>query len=131
MGLQKIERVRKFLAFEYDATVDGGTAGTYTMRNLDPLSALEAGLVILDCFAQVKTARTGAGAIDIGDGTTADKWFDTTVIAAASANAIVAPQTAAKLTLTETGKLSPVVTIGVGGVTAYKIIAYFEYVKPL
>lgn len=131
MGLQKVERVRKFLVFEYDATVDGGAAGSYVMRNQDSLNGLEAGLVLLDAFANVITARTGAGTIDVGDGTTADKYFATATIAGAAAGSIAAPQAAVKLSLTEAGKLNPTVTIGVGGVTAYKIRAYFEYVKPL
>lgn len=129
MGLQKVERVRKFLVFEYDSAVDAKTAGAVTMRNLQPLNTLEAGLVLLDCFAHVITGATAAGTIDIGDGTTADKWFDTTVIAAAASGAICAPQTTVKLSKTETGKLNPVLTIGVGGLTTFKIRAYFEYVK--
>lgn len=131
MGIQKIERVRKFLAFQYDFAVEGGTAGAKTMRNLQPLNTLEAGLVLLDCFVKVETAITGSGTVDIGDGTTADKWFDTTVLKAASTGDICAPQTTVKLTKTAAGGLTPIVTIGVGGITAGKLTAYFEYVKPL
>jgi hypothetical protein len=136
MGLQKVERVRKFLVFEYDFATQGGTAGAKVMRNLDPLSTLEAGLIILDAFAIVKTAFVDAdgmdaATLDIGDGDDADRFIDTSDLDAASAGDILPAEAAAKFSLLEANKITPTLTIGGGGVTAGKVQLYIEYVKPL
>jgi len=131
MGLQKIERARKFLAYEYDFAVDGGTAGAKTMRMLGSDDPLQVGLIILHGFCVVTTAIVGDGTVDIGDGTDVDRWFDTTVIKAASAGAVIDAETSLLNALLASGQTAPILTIGAGGITAGKVVAYFEYIRPL
>lgn len=136
MGFQKIERSRKFVVYEYDAAVDGGSADTYNMRPLVSSEVLEDGLVLMDGFLTVETGFTdtdgmSAATIDVGDGTDEDRWFDTSNVAAASAGDVVGPETDLIRGLIGTGEATPVVTIGGGGLDAGKIYCYFEYVKPL
>lgn len=136
MGLQKVERARKFLVYEYDAVEDGGTAATYTMRNLDALNTLAADVVLLDSFIHVITAKTdadggSAGTCLVGYAGTTNAYSASAAMVAAASGAIVAPQTTVKLTKLTSNQITPIVTVGAGGFTALKIRLYVEYVLPL
>lgn len=135
MGFQRVERVRKFLAFEYDATVDGGEAGAVTMRNLDEVNTLPADAIILSGFLKmtedfVDTDEMEAATINVGITGTTNKYFATAQVAAASEGDLLALASGAVLSLAGSAG-TPLVTIGGGGLDAGAFQVYLEYILPL
>lgn len=134
MGLQRFERVRKFLCYEYDAELDGGEAGDYVMRNFDVANEIEEGVVLLDGFAIVETAMVDTDEMDeatvtVGDGSTADLFVESAGIVAAEDGAVVSVKSTVKYSLA-TLSSPPTVTVGGGGLDAGKIKVYLEYIAP-
>jgi len=134
MGKQRVERVRKFLAFEYDVAVDGGEAETYVMRNLDELNDMPVGAVVLGGFVEILEAADAADGMDASDveigvtGTT-DLYLDDVEM---ESEGVVAIDTDAILHVIGETETAPILTVGAGdGLDAMKVRLYLEYVLPL